>query len=424
MRIQVAVPEAHVSADVLNAALEPVTRLDEQMIREGRVPPFDRALHYGVKWKPEPPGGERFDHAGIVMQRRHGDCDDLAPYHAASLRTSGEDPGARAVVRRSGPNTWHAVVQRSDGTVDDPSKRAGMPSRGDRLAGAPTCPPMCATNCQVKHTIGGHSIGAYLVRPSIAVRPIFDKGFQARVDIPWFHDKKGEPTPTDIAMATLHANPVAHTALTGAIEGACRLGVLGGYAHKNHIDRLCCIADAVEGASYSQLARVYGPEHAHAAQQYVSGFFDDLGKIVKNVVAPIASKVVQFIPGVGPIASTAIDVAAKFIPDPGKSFGVSNVLQAAGAAAGKLGVAVDVGPAVSNALNIARGLAPTLSTAIHAATRPGTPAPAPRPAPAPAPRPAPAPAPKPVPLTMPGHPFGGFQPPRGATRLCIPVEFG
>ena len=66
MRIQVAIPEQNVSADILNAALEPVTRLDEQLIKEQRAPTFDRALKMGlVRWQPEPPGGERFDHAEL-----------------------------------------------------------------------------------------------------------------------------------------------------------------------------------------------------------------------------------------------------------------------------------------------------------------------------------------------------------------------
>jgi len=115
MRINVAVPEAHVDAPVLDAMLESVTRLDQKLLQEGAVPTAKEAIKkHGVRWQPEPPGEEHFDHAGTVMQRGHGDCDDLAPHHAASLRHTGEDPGAKAVVYRSGPMRWHAVVQRSD----------------------------------------------------------------------------------------------------------------------------------------------------------------------------------------------------------------------------------------------------------------------------------------------------------------------
>ena len=126
MRVNVAIPEAHVDAPVLNAALESVTRLNEEMLAQGEVPTFTDGLKEGIKWKPEPPGDEHFDHAATVLRRKWGDCDDLAPWQAASLRHTGEDPEARAIVRRSGPKRWHAIVRRGDGSIDDPSKAAGM----------------------------------------------------------------------------------------------------------------------------------------------------------------------------------------------------------------------------------------------------------------------------------------------------------
>src|SRR5258706_3119168 len=162
MRINVAVPEAHVTAPVLDAALESVTRLNEEMIQRGEVPTFPQGLSHGVKWKPEPPGQEHFDHAGVVMKRKWGDCDDLAPWHAATLRHSGEDPGAFAVAQRSGPKRWHAVVQRSDGSIDDPSKRAGMGMAGSGIIGA-ALPLMYWPSSVVGR--------AYIVRPPIAIRP-------------------------------------------------------------------------------------------------------------------------------------------------------------------------------------------------------------------------------------------------------------
>ena len=118
MDLSVAVPEAKVSKEVLEPALESVTRLNERMIEKGEVPTAEDAIdHDGVRWKPEPPGAERFDHAGLVMRRKWGDCDDLAPWHAASLRVTGEDHGAQAIVYPSGPGRWHAVVRRSDGSI-------------------------------------------------------------------------------------------------------------------------------------------------------------------------------------------------------------------------------------------------------------------------------------------------------------------
>jgi hypothetical protein len=126
MRVRIAVPEEHVNPDVINAALESVSRLDEHMIRSGQVPTAMEGISSGVRWRPENFGDEHFDHAAEVLGRGWGDCDDLAPWHAGSLRATGEDPGARAVVVPSGPNTYHAIVERSDGSLDDPSIAAGM----------------------------------------------------------------------------------------------------------------------------------------------------------------------------------------------------------------------------------------------------------------------------------------------------------
>ena len=127
MLIRIAVPEAQVNEAVLNPALEAVTSLNEQLIKQGLSPTFHQALKGGVRWKPEPKDGyESFDNGTLVSQRNWGDCDDLAPLRAASLRSTGEDPYAQAIVYRSGPKRWHAVVQRGDGNIEDPSEMAGM----------------------------------------------------------------------------------------------------------------------------------------------------------------------------------------------------------------------------------------------------------------------------------------------------------
>jgi hypothetical protein len=115
----------------LDAALEAVTRTNEALMGAGMAPTADEMLAAGMKWEPERPGDEHFDHAGTMWHRfrtegRGSDCDDWAPAKAATLRVTGEDPGARACVYQSGPKRWHAVVERSDGSIDDPSADAGM----------------------------------------------------------------------------------------------------------------------------------------------------------------------------------------------------------------------------------------------------------------------------------------------------------
>ena len=128
MRIRIAVPEKHVNASILDAALEATTRANEAALKAGDAKPISPFIKAGrVRWKPEPfTDGEHFDLSRQVVERGWGDCDDLAPAYAAELRYTGRDPGARAVVRRSGPNLWHAVTLLSDGTVKDPSRSAGM----------------------------------------------------------------------------------------------------------------------------------------------------------------------------------------------------------------------------------------------------------------------------------------------------------
>jgi len=302
MRINVAVPEAHVSQPILDAALEATTRLNESMLDEGQVPPFREAVNH-VRWKPEPPGDEHFDHAGVVLGRGWGDCDDLAPWHAASLRVTGEDEGARAIVRRSGPRRWHAIVQRSDGSIDDPSREAGMGKRGVGVMGA-GLPRMSKAP---RHSV----VGSYIMRPELALRPVTDsagqiEAWQARSDLPW-HWLPGK-SPTDVAMASLHASPVPDQAIVGSCHGLIDLGEandVDGAA----LDRAGAIALACEGADWYEVADEYGPEHATAAAHVVGSFFGSLGKIVSKAI-PVVSKAVQFVPGVGPIASTALDMAS------------------------------------------------------------------------------------------------------------------
>ena len=295
MRINVAIPEAHVSEGVLNAALESVTRLNESMLEQDKIPTFERALKQGVKWQPEPPGDEHFDHGGEVYKRRWGDCDDLAPYHAASLRHSGEDEGATAIVKRTGPKMWHAVVKRSNGDIDDPSKRAGM-GQPHEYAGA-FLPRM--------DTVPRNAVsGAYIVRPQLALRPYYG-GYQARTDIPWHYRENpdAKPSATDYAMVSLHASPVASAAITGAIDGALELAHCAGFANPDHIQRLECLGDACEGAPYEELLANYGPEIAGAAMAVVGSFWSHIKSLAnKGLHAGLS------------LAKAGLPIAASFVP--------------------------------------------------------------------------------------------------------------
>lgn len=107
---------------------EGVTRCNQRYLRERAalgepIPPLYRSgIRYALEKR------EAFLCIPGVMMRGWGDCDDLACWRAAELREGG-DPGARVFVRpsRSGvAGRWHAIVQRGDGSFEDPSARLGM----------------------------------------------------------------------------------------------------------------------------------------------------------------------------------------------------------------------------------------------------------------------------------------------------------
>jgi hypothetical protein len=307
VRLNIAIPEAHVKAPVLDGALEAVTRLNESMIKAGGPTSHD-LLAKGAIWQPEPPGQEHFDHGGKIEERGWGDCDDWAPLHAATLRVTGVDPGAVARVRKTGPKRWHATVYRSDGTEDDPSVKAGMGgSRSNGIRGA-TLPLMLPS----VHGVGG----SFIATPHLALRPVADRhgqleAWQARADLPWHWQPTGGPA--DTAMVSLHQSPVSSQAVCGAVRGAFRIGLASGQADPEHLKRMSAIADACEGYSWEEINEVYGPEHADAASQIVGSFFGKafkkLGKIAKGAVK-LAAPALNMIPG-GSIATAAFNMASK-----------------------------------------------------------------------------------------------------------------
>lgn len=235
MRLRIAIPEEHVNPAVIDAGLEAVTRLDEQLIKAGKVPLFDEALVAGrVRWQPEPPGQEHFDHAGIVNSRGWGDCDDLAPWAAATERVTGRDPSATARITRSGATTWHARVHRADGSVRDPSIEAGM---GSRVSGMTTS------------SIGG--IDAPLIAPmfgpgrgpSLAVARHGGGLFEARADLPM---RAGSGYSYS---ATVLGYDEPSMLLHHAIAGVSSVGYLSGYCHADDLAHLFVANAIVQGAT-------------------------------------------------------------------------------------------------------------------------------------------------------------------------------
>jgi|FLYL01.1.fsa_nt_gi hypothetical protein len=122
-----------VQREALEAALEGLTALNAVLIARSRVP-IPHPYESGVRYRREPRGREDWNHVARLLRLGHGDCEDLAAYLAAWLRIHNAEP-ARVVIRRTGPRLWHAVVQRADGRIEDPSKVLGMRPRRRALAG-------------------------------------------------------------------------------------------------------------------------------------------------------------------------------------------------------------------------------------------------------------------------------------------------
>lgn len=227
MRLRLAVPSGlgrDDTAAVLDAALESLTRASAPMIQRGIVPTFARALKAGrVRWRPEPPGDEHFDLPQTVLKRGWGDCDDLAPWHAASLRASGRDPEAAAIVRPSGPGRWHAVVERGDGSIEDPSKAAGMGVVGGDEYVGPFWRPM------------------FPERMSMATYPLV-VGWAARVDCPDEED--------DLTWSSVATSRGPKRATRAAIQGMMPLAE---NLYDEDLVRLAGIHDLLCGASHEDV---------------------------------------------------------------------------------------------------------------------------------------------------------------------------
>jgi hypothetical protein len=163
--------------------------------------------------------------------------------------------------------------------------------------------------------------GTYIATPELAIRPVPSlrnepESWQARADLPW-HYAPGTSA-SDIAMVSLHRTPVSDQALVGACHGCIRLGEASGLASEHDLDRLAAIRDMCEGATYEDIAEEYGPEHAAAASHVVGSFFGKIFKAVKSVATPVVKLAtskpfrgaLNFVPGVGPVASMALSAAS------------------------------------------------------------------------------------------------------------------
>lgn len=282
MRIRLAIPDHLVTPEALEAALEATSLANEQAIIRGEVPPLSDEIRRGVKWKPEPyTDGEHFDLSHVVSARKWGDCDDLAPWLTGELRATGEDPGAVSRVYKSGPDRWHVVTQLSDGRILDPSKWAGM---GKKKSG----PSVVGVHGMTARPFARMGEGALCCVPH-------QGRYWSRVDLPF---------PGVVGHIASHACARSpEESLNRAISGALACG--------EHIDSdLCERARQVGIMLLGDLDGIDGDSEVGL----------NFGKLLKGV-AKMATPMLNFVPGVGPVASMAAKTALSAVDKMGKKRG-------------------------------------------------------------------------------------------------------
>lgn len=116
---------------VIEAALEGLVRVNLVMMEAGLIPPFPHDVP-GLRYRLEGEGLEDWKHGANCILDGWGDCEDIAGWCTAGLRFTGEDPDARCVVMRTGPENLHCVTLLSDGRIWDPSLDLGMATNNGR----------------------------------------------------------------------------------------------------------------------------------------------------------------------------------------------------------------------------------------------------------------------------------------------------
>lgn len=113
-------------ADAIEALAEGLVLLNVVLMSKAEEHGHEVPRLYESKatYRRERPGQEfwkgALDALGVA-ETLSGDCEDLASYRAAELRYM-DDEQARVVILRTERGTFHAVVERADGTIEDPSR--------------------------------------------------------------------------------------------------------------------------------------------------------------------------------------------------------------------------------------------------------------------------------------------------------------
>jgi hypothetical protein len=110
----------------IEALAEGLTRLNVALIEHAAERGVEAPYLYdtNVRYRREPRGNEWWQTADDILgiiSKGSGDCEDLSAYHSAWLRVF-EGEMARVKIIRTPRGSFHAVVEREDGTIDDPSR--------------------------------------------------------------------------------------------------------------------------------------------------------------------------------------------------------------------------------------------------------------------------------------------------------------
>jgi hypothetical protein len=108
---------------VINAVLEGLVQGDLAYLKtHPRTPPLASC---GIRYRFELPGADWW-FIPDVLATKCGDCKDLSAWRVAELRFHGVDPGARVIVYQTARDIYHAIVERTGGWHEDPSRALGM----------------------------------------------------------------------------------------------------------------------------------------------------------------------------------------------------------------------------------------------------------------------------------------------------------
>jgi len=114
--------EIPASAEAIAAAAEGLTSLNFKLMRVAQIGGggFPPLYESGIVYRREAPQHENWQNAIALLRTRQGDCEDLAGYRASELRMAGEPAMVEIIPTRR--HSYHAIVRRGDGTIEDPSR--------------------------------------------------------------------------------------------------------------------------------------------------------------------------------------------------------------------------------------------------------------------------------------------------------------